>query len=497
MRYAIISDIHANAAALRAVLTDAQDCGSERVICLGDVLGYGPEPVETLEMVYKRVHVCLAGNHDDAISGRGDVSDFSAFAASAAARQSVLLSDKAKTWLRSLPYVWGKGEFACAHGEFSDPKSFFYIDSPEEAMPSWTARKEKLLFVGHTHEPCIFVIGQSGVPRKHSPMDFQLEAGKRYIVNVGSVGYPRSGSCRSCYAIWDDRTRVVTFRTLPFDLEGYREKMNGRGLEEAPWIGRRQKERERPNVRDEIKFGNSQQDPSKAKPSAKRSAIRVVRGKANDNSQQPSANSKLAVTRLPLIAAGAAAVLAIAGIAGYYVNMSRAPRDVAMTPPPLQDGKPSSGDVAMAPSPAHDSVPTLGEFKQHVDGWSYAVESEKEQYVSFNGKPSILNVTSNGKRRIAFRKEIAIRNGDLKVHVKVKVLPKGVGTTRYELLYFDGNGVAIRGANEFLESRTKNVKLTPPKGAVRAQLFVEYVFSGSSSIELPYFTTVSKADPEE
>ena len=68
MRYAILSDVHANAAALRAVLTDAADMHAERIVCLGDVLGYGPEPVEALELTYRRAHVCLAGNHDDAVS---------------------------------------------------------------------------------------------------------------------------------------------------------------------------------------------------------------------------------------------------------------------------------------------------------------------------------------------------------------------------------------------------------------------------------------------
>ena len=481
MRYAIISDIHANSAALRAVLTDAQDCGAERIICLGDILGYGPEPVETLETVYKRVHVCLAGNHDDAICGRSDASDFSPFAATAAARQSTMLSDKAKEWLRSLPYVWGKGEFACAHGEFSDPKGFFYIETPEEALPSWSARKEKLLFVGHTHEPGIFVIGQSGVPRKHAPVDFQLEAGKRYIVNVGSVGYPRSGSCRSCYVIWDDRTRVVTFRTLPFDLEGYREKMNGRGLEEAPWIGRRQKERERPNVRGEVKFGTGESaSPEKA--------ARPAEAEAAGN---PAPKSRL----VPM-AVIAVAVLAIAGIAGYSISKSRKPDDGAMAPSPLHNGNPAH-DEAMEPSPLHDGRGALCEFKKHVDGWSYALESEADQSVSFDGRPGLMKVANNGNRRIVFRKEIALREGDLKVHRKFKVLPKGVGTTRYELLFFDGNGVVVSGENKYMKSSSRDANPRPPKGAVRAQLTVEYAFSGTVDIELPYFTAVSKLDPGE
>ena len=105
MRYAIISDVHANEAALRAVLTDAVDARADNIICLGDVLGYGPDPVAALELVYRRAHVCLAGNHDDAVSRRFPVEDFTDFAAAAVARHRAALSQEAIDWLRSLPYT--------------------------------------------------------------------------------------------------------------------------------------------------------------------------------------------------------------------------------------------------------------------------------------------------------------------------------------------------------------------------------------------------------
>ena len=107
MRYAIISDVHANEAALRAVLTDANDARAEKVICLGDVLGYGPDPVAALELVYRRVHVCLAGNHDDAVCGRFPVEDFTDFAAEAVKRHRAAITQKAIDWLRHLPYTCG------------------------------------------------------------------------------------------------------------------------------------------------------------------------------------------------------------------------------------------------------------------------------------------------------------------------------------------------------------------------------------------------------
>ncbi len=257
MRYAIISDIHANAAALRTVLVDAQDMRVDRIVCLGDVLGYGPDPVQALETVYSRVHVCLAGNHDDAVCGRCSTDDFNDFAAAAVERQRKALTASALKWLKSLPYACKISGFACAHGDFSAPEDFNYILEAEDGLPSWEARSEQLLFIGHTHQPGIFVIGESGTPHRLEPADFVLEEGKRYIVNVGSVGYPRSGLCRSFYCIYDDTTRTVRFRSLPFDLEGYREKMGGKGLDEAPWVTARAKERATPKVRDHAKFGKA------------------------------------------------------------------------------------------------------------------------------------------------------------------------------------------------------------------------------------------------
>ena len=275
MRYAIISDVHANEAALRAVLTDAADAHAERIVCLGDVLGYGPDPVSALELVYRRAHVCLAGNHDDAVSNRFPVDDFSPFAAAAVARHRAALSQEAIDWLRHLPHVCefggggpdpSVGAFACAHGEFSDPKNFGYVLEAEDALPSWKERTEQLLFVGHSHKPGIFVLGESGVPHALEPADFMIEPGKRYLVNVGSVGYPRTGVCRSFYCIYDDCSRTVFFRSLPFDLEAYSEKMHGQGLDEAPWMRAREKERSGHEVRRAANFANAgKKQPAGAK----------------------------------------------------------------------------------------------------------------------------------------------------------------------------------------------------------------------------------------
>ena len=298
MRYAIISDIHANAAALRTVLVDAQDMRADRIICLGDVLGYGPDPVQALETVYSRVHVCLAGNHDDAVCGRRTVDDFNEFAAAAVVRQRKALTADAMSWLSKLPYVCEMDGFACSHGDFSEPEAFNYILEPEEAMPSWDIRHEPLLFVGHTHQPGIFVLGESGQPHRLEPSDFVVEEGKRYIVNVGSVGYPRSGTCRSFYCIYDDQSRAVFFRSLPFDLEGYREKMGGKGLDEAPWVTARAQERATSLVRDGAKFGKAVR-------------VKAAPGVTRTISAQPRRRSVLPVVLAASLALAVGAALAV------------------------------------------------------------------------------------------------------------------------------------------------------------------------------------------
>lgn len=272
MRYAIFSDVHANEAALGAVLADAADARAEKLVSLGDVVGYGPDPVAALERVYRAAHVCLAGNHDDAVSGRFPVEDFTSFAAAAVARHRAALAPAARDWLRHLPHVCAfegsAGAFACAHGEFAHPARFDYVLEPRDALASWRARPEPLLFVGHSHRPGIFVLGPSGEPHALEPEDFALEPGKRYLVNVGSVGYPRSGDCRSTYCLYDDGTGSVFFRSLPFDLEDYRAKMNGQGLDEAPWMRARAEARRRAEVRGAERFGKSGEKKKKTAPVA-------------------------------------------------------------------------------------------------------------------------------------------------------------------------------------------------------------------------------------
>ena len=218
MIYAVISDIHANESALRKVLDDAKAHGAQRIVCLGDVVGYGPLPSETLNLLLSQNATIIAGNHDDAVSGRVDEDNFIDLARDAVLRHREMLHQKSRDILSSLPYTITFGEAVASHGDFTDPEKFNYIESEEDAAINFSSINSRLAFVGHTHVPGVYLTGQSGTVYKIDPQDFTIEDGKRYIVNPGSVGYPREkdGKCFSSYVLYDSDERTVTFRFIPF-----------------------------------------------------------------------------------------------------------------------------------------------------------------------------------------------------------------------------------------------------------------------------------------
>ncbi len=232
MKYAIISDVHANFEALESVIADAKKHGADKFVCLGDVVGYGPRPADTLELVKETCFITLAGNHDDAVSGRGDSSEFIDLAKDAVERHRAALSEGQLAWLRSLPYTCTLDRAIASHGDVVDPKKFYYILNEQGAEANFSVTDAKLVFVGHTHEPAIFLTGRSGTVYKTGPQDFTIEEGKRYIVNPGSVGYPRecNGQCFSSYVLYDSTERTVVFRYIPFQVSSVMQ----RGASAAP-----------------------------------------------------------------------------------------------------------------------------------------------------------------------------------------------------------------------------------------------------------------------
>lgn len=232
MRYAVVSDIHANLQSWNAVLTDIATQQVDRIVCLGDSIGYGPNPSEVLESAYRHVDAFCMGNHDAAVCGKLDTRLFNDNARKLIEWTQRHLSDKARRFLAAQPLTLTGPGFRCTHGDFTEPAAFHYIENAEDAAACWSAVPEPLLFTGHTHVAALFVIGDSGTTHHLAPQDFVIEPGKRYLVNPGSAGNPRAGAALASYCIYDDHEGSVVWRTVPFDLDAYRQALHIAGLAE-------------------------------------------------------------------------------------------------------------------------------------------------------------------------------------------------------------------------------------------------------------------------
>lgn len=230
MRYAIISDLHANMQAWKVVYEDIQNNNVDRIICLGDIVGYGPNPAQLIREVRNNVDAVILGNHDAALCGKLDATLFNEDAQRLLEWTRKQVSADDLKFISSLPLTLIGDGFLCAHGEFSEPGNFDYASDAAEVMPSWKATEADLLFVGHTHVPSIHVLGNSGIPRLVEPQDFTIDAGKRYFVNVGSVGQSRDNDLRSCYCIYETESRAIYWRRVRFDVEAYRKALKATGL---------------------------------------------------------------------------------------------------------------------------------------------------------------------------------------------------------------------------------------------------------------------------
>ncbi len=222
MRWAFVSDIHGNLPAWNTVLSDCAVRGVNRIVCLGDTVGYGPQPAECLRSVWSHSHVMALGNHDAVVGGRLSADVFNDRARRSAEWTRARLGDAAVALFAKLPVVLRGPGWRAAHGGLSDPAAFPYVFSEEDAAASFAAAPEQLLLCGHTHEAALFVVGESGRVHKTEPQDFALEPGKRYLVNVGSAGSPRDGDPRASYVIWDDVERAIFHIRAPFDFSAFR-----------------------------------------------------------------------------------------------------------------------------------------------------------------------------------------------------------------------------------------------------------------------------------
>ncbi len=238
MRVLVLSDIHANLAALEAVLADAEEQGYEATWCLGDVVGYGPDPNECIERLRELPGelVCVAGNHDWAALGRLDIEDFNPEARRAVQWTQAELTAGNRAWLESLPdQPVVRGRYTITHGSPRHP-IWEYILTPSIARSNFEHFSTPYCLIGHTHVPVIYRLPEEDkrcealMPTTEFPI--ALAGPHRLILNPGSVGQPRDSDPRASYALLDTDRDVWIYRRLAYPVELTQAKMREAGLPE-------------------------------------------------------------------------------------------------------------------------------------------------------------------------------------------------------------------------------------------------------------------------
>ena len=237
MRYGVVSDIHANIQAWKAVLRDMKNNGVDVILCLGDVVGYGPNPAEVLDSCYEHVDYFILGNHDAVIGNRLDSSLFNDNAKYLIEWTRDQLNPAACDFFSDMPLRMEGDGFVCAHGELAMPGRFGYIYEAQDAIASFTSNQSPIMFVGHTHFPAKFVLDMNtNSVRKDLPGDAFLLPNERYLINAGSVGDPRDGNTAASYCIYDTESSMIKFRQVPFDIEKFRANLERAQLPVNPFF---------------------------------------------------------------------------------------------------------------------------------------------------------------------------------------------------------------------------------------------------------------------
>jgi diadenosine tetraphosphatase ApaH/serine/threonine PP2A family protein phosphatase len=227
-RIAIFGDIHANLEALEAVLADAAGQGCNDRICMGDIVGYNANPADCLERVRAMGCPVIKGNHDEDASGRHSLESMNPVAATALEWTREQLDEEQKTWLRRLRMVRQVEDFTVVHSTLDQPANWNYVTNRFDAMSNFSYQFTQVCFHGHTHVPRVYV--KDGKVREVPAESISIEPGSKYFINVGSVGQPRDGDWRACYAIYDLEHKLVVFRRVEYDIETTQRKIRAADL---------------------------------------------------------------------------------------------------------------------------------------------------------------------------------------------------------------------------------------------------------------------------
>jgi diadenosine tetraphosphatase ApaH/serine/threonine PP2A family protein phosphatase len=233
VRIAVVSDIHGNWHAFESVLADIDQEGVDEIWCLGDLVGYGPQPNRCVEAARERSTVCLIGNHDLAAIGRVSLDDFSHDAAVSARWTATELDEGPRSYLETLEPKGERNDAQLFHGSPRDPVWEYILDEPA-VRAALDQTNSKLVLVGHSHIPIALQLCNGNLAGGLARGGSDLELGEgRWLLNPGSVGQPRDGDPRAAYLLVETDGAHAHFRRIPYDIEQTQAEIRENGLPET------------------------------------------------------------------------------------------------------------------------------------------------------------------------------------------------------------------------------------------------------------------------
>ncbi len=228
MKYAILGDIHANAQALTAVLNDAAGQDVTHYACVGDIVGYNANPIECLEQIQRLCPVSVRGNHDHYCAHDERLDNFHPLAADVVSWTRRQLNPAQIGYLRSLRMIARVETFTMVHSTLDTPESWGYVFDKLEAEANFSYQTSTVCFFGHTHVPLAFEKAETIRFGLYSKIRIGL--GKKYFINVGSVGQPRDGDPRAAYVLYDMDNNLVELRRVGYDIKSAQKQIIEHGL---------------------------------------------------------------------------------------------------------------------------------------------------------------------------------------------------------------------------------------------------------------------------
>ncbi|MDY6864215.1 MAG: metallophosphoesterase family protein [Thermodesulfobacteriota bacterium] len=230
MRWAILSDIHSNLEAFRAVLLRLEKEKIDRIAFLGDIIGYGADPEMCIELLKKTTECVVAGNHDLGAVGKSETTFFNAMAKTAIEWTANKIWKSHYDYLKELPLIKLLDDFFMVHSTPLYPSQWNYILSEDDAAYNFHFFDHSVCFIGHSHSPQVFILKNGDNLSTIKSTHFFIEEGSRYIINVGSVGQPRDGNPDSCFGILDTEKREFRYIREPYNIHKAQQKIIDAGL---------------------------------------------------------------------------------------------------------------------------------------------------------------------------------------------------------------------------------------------------------------------------